>query len=101
MLLKVLRGCLSSKMWYRSNPFVTWYANLVSDSLSSAVAEWGDDQEEQDECKICMVSRVDSAFYPCGHYSMCYPCAKLTFRKQGVCPICRKPIRDVLKIFKS
>ncbi|KHJ42743.1 zinc finger, C3HC4 type [Trichuris suis] len=77
------------------------YANVASDSPPTAVAEWGDDQEEQDECKICMVSRVDSAFYPCGHYSMCYPCAKLTFRKQGVCPICRKPIRDVLKIFKS
>uniref|UniRef100_A0A5S6QNP5 RING-type domain-containing protein n=1 Tax=Trichuris muris TaxID=70415 RepID=A0A5S6QNP5_TRIMR len=75
-------------------------ANLTGD-VPSASAEWFDDQEEQDECKICMVARIDSAFYPCGHYSMCYPCAKLTFKKQGVCPICRKSIRDVLKIFKS
>ncbi|VDK45731.1 unnamed protein product [Anisakis simplex] len=74
-----------------------------------------------DECKICMsakaillhdtsavmiiiidlIIQVNCAIYKCGHTSMCYECAMYTWRERGECPICRKKINDVIKIYRS
>lgn len=61
----------------------------------------GDDIDEGEECKICMSAKVDSVIYTCGHMSMCFGCANEAWRVKGECPICRKPIDDVIKIYKS
>lgn len=33
--------------------------------------------------------------------SMCYECATETWHVNGECPICRKKIEDVIKIYKA
>ncbi|CAG9533027.1 unnamed protein product [Cercopithifilaria johnstoni] len=60
-----------------------------------------DDGEIGDECRICMNSKVNSVIYTCGHMSMCFECATETWHLNGECPICRKKIEDVIKIYKS
>ncbi|KAJ1353315.1 hypothetical protein KIN20_009920 [Parelaphostrongylus tenuis] len=74
--------------------------------LSSTGREKGDNSEhsqenDADECTVCMWAKVNSALYKCGHSCMCYDCAMQTYRSSGLCPLCRASIVDVLKIFKA
>ncbi len=48
-------------------------------------------------CKICYSNEANGVFIPCGHNFTCYRCAK----KCTECPMCRKGIEDVIRIFKS
>ncbi|XP_076368522.1 E3 ubiquitin-protein ligase neur isoform X2 [Tachypleus tridentatus] len=55
------------------------------------------------ECAICYERQTDSVLYTCGHMCMCFECAVQQWKGQGdgQCPICRAPIRDVIRIYKS
>lgn len=46
-----------------------------------------------DECAICMVEKKSVIINPCGHYYMCDGCS----HSVNKCPICRGPIRGLLK----
>ena len=60
-------------------------------------------QSNSSECTICYEKCVDCVIYTCGHMCMCYECALQQWRGRGggFCPICRLPIRDVIKTFRS
>ena len=54
------------------------------------------------ECTVCYERAVDSVLYTCGHCCMCYDCAwECKQTRGGLCPICRAPIRDVIRIYRS
>jgi protein neuralized len=55
------------------------------------------------ECTICYEQQIDSVLYMCGHMCMCYRCAVQQWRGKGggQCPMCRAPIRDVIRTYKS
>ena len=53
--------------------------------------------QEEKLCKICMDAEMDTLFLPCGHLCSCGRCAK----KLRECPVCKKRIRILQKIFKS
>jgi Zinc finger, C3HC4 type (RING finger) len=46
------------------------------------------EDENTDECIVCMEKKKDRIFYPCGHYYCCEECSK----KLVTCPICRRKI---------
>ena len=48
-------------------------------------------------CRVCYESDMDAAFYDCGHMVACEECA----RQVDICPVCRKNVRAVLKIWKT
>ena len=52
------------------------------------------------ECIVCMDATVTHAFVPCGHYCVCGKCA-LTLRKDAVCPMCRQPVTDSMRIYDN
>ena len=52
---------------------------------------------EDDLCKICMDSVVDCVLLDCGHMISCTKCGK----RLAECPICRKNIIKVVRVFKS
>ena len=58
--------------------------------------------KEECECAICLEKEPDSALIPCGHMCMCYECA-VTVQKlrSSLCPICRQPILDILRIYRT
>lgn len=61
-----------------------------------------DSENLASECAVCWEKVPDCALYTCGHMCMCYECAINVQKKQGaLCPICRQPIKDVIRIFKS
>lgn len=54
-------------------------------------------QDETDvDCCVCMASEKDTAFYPCGHFHCCDPCAKTLKEKRMPCPICRTNIQQLI-----
>ena len=53
--------------------------------------------EEMQLCKICFENEMDALFYDCGHVVACDECA----RQVDVCPICRKNVRAVVKIWRT
>ncbi|GMS88326.1 hypothetical protein PENTCL1PPCAC_10501 [Pristionchus entomophagus] len=55
---------------------------------------------DSDDCTICMEATVNAVIINCGHMGMCYECAvKIKVSGKG-CPICREPMKDVIKTFK-
>jgi hypothetical protein len=52
-------------------------------------------EEDAKLCRICYTTEVNAAFYECGHVLACVECA----RRLEECPICKRRIRDVLKLY--
>lgn len=53
--------------------------------------------EEMDLCQICYSEEQDAVFCDCGHVCACVTCAK----QVDLCPICRKSIKSVIKIYRT
>ena len=53
------------------------------------------------ECVVCYESEVDCVLYSCGHMCMCFQCAVNQWSRAGECPVCRQPIRDVIRTYKA
>lgn len=60
----------------------------------------GVDRATDDEtraCVICITNEKQCAAVPCGHLMYCISCA--TKRQETKCPMCRKKIKDVIRIY--
>ena len=53
--------------------------------------------EELQLCKICYENEMDALFYRCGHVAACEMCA----RQVRDCPVCRRPVDAVVRIWKT
>ncbi|XP_053396381.1 baculoviral IAP repeat-containing protein 7-like [Mercenaria mercenaria] len=53
--------------------------------------------KENQMCKICLDSRADVIFLPCGHMVSCPQCAPALTK----CPVCRKTVNGHIKAFFS
>ncbi len=58
-------------------------------------------KEEVDLCDICFSRPKDAGLVhgQITHQVSCYPCAKKTFKRKGVCPLCRRKIEKITRIF--
>ncbi|KAF1746957.1 hypothetical protein GCK72_023415 [Caenorhabditis remanei] len=79
-------------------PLPTSFQNLA---VSSGNDKEGEAPGEGDECTICMDAPVNSVLYTCGHMCMCFDCGRRLLTTKGTCPICRAPVQDVIKTYKS
>ncbi len=48
-------------------------------------------------CKVCMDEDANTVLMPCTHFVVCRSCSESLTN----CPICRKPIREVVRVYKS
>ncbi|MCJ1248551.1 hypothetical protein MMC30_005769 [Trapelia coarctata] len=53
--------------------------------------------EDLEICRICYELEMDALFFRCGHVVACEECA----RQVKDCPVCRKPVDAVVKIWKT
>lgn len=53
------------------------------------------------DCRICFDKKIDVVLTPCGHHCLCQNCANLVKSKNQGCPICRKKIDQVVKVYAS
>ncbi len=49
-------------------------------------------------CAVCFDAEVNTAFVPCGHECCCCDCA--TVFASGICPICRRSVDSVLRVYR-
>ena len=62
----------------------------------------GEIMEKEQRCKVCLDNMIDSVFLPCGHMMTCIICGSNLVSWLGVsCPICRKQIARVAKIYRA
>ncbi len=57
-----------------------------------------EDDSEIKECVVCMDSKPEAAFVPCGHVCCCLDCAN-TCAEGRSCPVCRAAVASVLKVY--
>uniref|UniRef100_A0A2P2MH09 RING-type domain-containing protein n=1 Tax=Rhizophora mucronata TaxID=61149 RepID=A0A2P2MH09_RHIMU len=50
-------------------------------------------------CIICFDAARDCFFLPCGHCAACFTCGTRIAEEAGTCPMCRRSIKKVRKIF--
>lgn len=50
-------------------------------------------------CVVCFDGPRDCFFLPCGHCATCFPCGSRIAEEAGTCPICRRKMKKVRKIF--
>jgi len=50
--------------------------DLAQQELVLEILDVNKEQEEANECVICLVAKKDTAFYPCGHQCLCFPCSE-------------------------
>ncbi|WCJ29186.1 RING/U-box superfamily protein [Euphorbia peplus] len=50
-------------------------------------------------CVICFDALRDCFFLPCGHCAACFTCGTRIAEEAGTCPICRRSMKKVRKIF--
>ena len=69
---------------------------------TSSMTDKGDKSDSEDgDCTVCFERPVNAALIPCGHLSMCYECAVKVKKRDRLCPLCRQPIKSVLRVYKS
>ncbi|GAB2298353.1 hypothetical protein Dimus_032421 [Dionaea muscipula] len=55
--------------------------------------------ETGSSCVICWEAPVEGACIPCGHMVGCMSCLKEIKAKNGVCPVCRSKIDQVVRLY--
>eukprot|EP00801_Mesodinium_rubrum_P009702 Mrub_09741.p1 GENE.Mrub_09741~~Mrub_09741.p1 ORF type:complete len:233 (-),score=-1.93 Mrub_09741:31-669(-) len=55
--------------------------------------------ENSDMCKVCYSKEREVAFRPCGHHLCCNDCGLKLKNSKSTCPVCRKIIKDILRIY--
>nr|XP_008193068.1 PREDICTED: protein neuralized-like [Tribolium castaneum] len=52
-------------------------------------------------CIICCGSGRDAVFLPCRHMCTCFRCGVMVQESDNLCPICRKRIGSIVRVYKS
>ena len=57
------------------------------------------DKMQNLECSICLDNPVNTIVIPCGHLCMCWGCAETILSGSQQCPICRRHVRAVNRVY--
>ncbi|CAL8164767.1 unnamed protein product [Prunus armeniaca] len=73
-----------------------------SNSSNGPITSSSEDLYDGKICVICYTEQRDCFLVPCGHCATCYVCAQRIFYGESkICPICRRSIRKVRKLFAA
>ncbi|KAK8544253.1 hypothetical protein V6N13_034615 [Hibiscus sabdariffa] len=70
------------------------------DDVETGSCSSGEDLYDARICIICYDEQRNCFFVPCGHCATCYDCAQRVYGEENkVCPVCRRIIGKVRKLF--
>ncbi|KAL9374343.1 hypothetical protein Peur_033963 [Populus x canadensis] len=72
---------------------------LAASSLEGKSRDGENGNNTRRLCAICFDAPRDCFFLPCGHCVACFACGTRIAEADGTCPICRRNMRKVRKIF--
>ncbi|EDV21627.1 uncharacterized protein TRIADDRAFT_59820 [Trichoplax adhaerens] len=75
--------------------------NRIEETRRRALTTGETSDVKEKECAICMDKPRNCVFRPCNHMCSCIDCAKIVKKRSDGCPICRKRITEVLRVFQS
>ena len=52
--------------------------------------------DNTEECVICLTNPKDTICKPCKHVSLCTACAQVVFQSEKKCPVCRQGISEII-----
>lgn len=58
------------------------------------------DISEEEACVVCLSRRKSYVCVPCGHLCLCAGCARDFTGAGNTCPLCRKPVGSLMKVFQ-
>ena len=61
---------------------------------ASAACNFGD-EEDDNNCIICLDETISVTFRPCSHRVTCAACAQLVVKHKQPCPLCREPVTSM------
>ncbi|KAJ7958224.1 RING/U-box superfamily protein [Quillaja saponaria] len=86
----------------REKPNRLTYGTNEEDEESGASSSSSEELYDEKLCVICYDEQRNCFFVPCGHCATCYDCAQRIMDGEGkVCPICRRLIHKVRRLFNS
>ncbi|XP_068638513.1 E3 ubiquitin-protein ligase APD2-like isoform X2 [Aristolochia californica] len=68
-------------------------------SVETKSIKEGEPNYPRRQCEICFNAPRDCFFLPCGHCATCFTCGTRIAEEAGICPICRRKMKKVRKIF--
>lgn len=72
---------------------------MHGNTLTAACKHESSSMDTAEMCVICYEGYGDRVMLPCGHGGYCQTCARRLFlRSPMLCPICREPLRGVIKV---
>ncbi|KAM1291710.1 hypothetical protein ACFX13_019097 [Malus domestica] len=73
-----------------------------SNSSNAVITSSSEDLYDGKICVICYTEQRDCFLVPCGHCATCYDCAqRIFYGETKTCPICRRFIRKVRRLFAA
>ncbi|XP_054720339.1 3-hydroxybutyryl-CoA dehydrogenase-like [Uloborus diversus] len=78
--------------------------NLSDKTLLSKGVDLDSDHEystREKDCVVCMDEERNCVLHPCHHICTCTTCGRLLLKRQDACPICRKHIASIFRVFHS
>lgn len=78
------------------NEDLLFAAYFESESEVTDSGESSMDDDDENCCAICIDAPKTHMCYPCGHRCICEACAALGIK---TCPICRKGVENIIKVF--
>eukprot|EP00897_Mesotaenium_endlicherianum_P003147 jgi/Mesen1/2860/ME000174S02118 len=58
------------------------------------------ESKKSSQCVICWDAPAQAVCIPCGHLAGCVDCLTEVKEKEWGCPVCRTPIREVIKVYQ-
>lgn len=53
------------------------------------------------DCVVCMDEERNCVLHPCHHLCTCAACGRMLLKRQDACPICRRHITSIFRVFHS
>ena len=69
------------------------------EGVTQGASEEEPDYEGKYPCSVCLGAPKEAATMPCGHLCVCVACGKRIATENCGCPICRRPVSAVLRIY--
>nr|XP_022344499.1 E3 ubiquitin-protein ligase NEURL1-like isoform X2 [Crassostrea virginica]XP_022344500.1 E3 ubiquitin-protein ligase NEURL1-like isoform X2 [Crassostrea virginica] len=60
-----------------------------------------DTAASSNHCVVCRDEVSNSVIYNCGHMCICQACGIQLKNRNSTCPVCRTPIRDIIRVYRN
>ncbi|MBA0551732.1 hypothetical protein Golob_022602 [Gossypium lobatum] len=88
----------TDRLWPEKTEPMTY--GTCEDDVETGSCSSGEDLYDARICVICYDEQRNCFFVPCGHCATCYECALRIYDEENkVCPVCRRIIGKVRKLF--